>query len=109
MTNILTFRPQLPLSREEMLAEMRGKERSLIELERQLADVAGVVWPEGSPNEAPQLYRALGDFTVDELIAGVKSLHELTDRMVGEVERLLDERDRLRAELRGERERGSEG
>lgn len=105
MINILTFRPSVPLTREELVDEMRGKERSLVELERQLTDVALAVWPEGSPNEAPQLYRALGDFTVDELIAGVKSLHELTDRMSGELERLLDERDRLRSELHEEKAR----
>ena len=107
---ILTFHPQLqPLSRAELVEEMRGKERSLVKLEQQLADVAQAVWPEDAPNEAPQLYRALGDFTVEELIAGVRSLHELTDRLTCEVGRLLDERDRLREQLRGERERGSEG
>jgi hypothetical protein len=103
---LITFHPQHPpLTRQQLLEELRGKERALLDFEQDLLAIAEAVWPEDCVNEAPQLYRAIGQYTVGEIVAGVKSLHHLTDRLTDESERLLRENAALREALR-ERGRG---
>lgn len=82
------------LSREELLAELRGKENSLLDLEQDLYAIAKALWPTGKATEAPAGFRELEQFEVSEVVDGIRSLHELTDRITAENEAL---RRRVRA------------
>lgn len=75
------------LSREELLAELRGKENSLLDMEQDLYAIAKAVWPAGS-SEAPPAFHELEQFEVSEVVDGIRSLHELTDRLTRENEAL---------------------
>ena len=81
--------PLYPLSREELLEELRGKENSLLDDEQDFLRIAEAVWPDRGPSEAPADFREYGTFERDEIIAGIESLHEL-------ISRLLVENDALR-------------
>lgn len=93
MSTIIHLPTKLPeLSRQELLEELRAKENALLDVEQDVAAIAEAVWPEGSETEAPTDYRSTGQFEVSEVVAGVKSLHEL-------VGRLLEENESLRQRL----------
>jgi hypothetical protein len=92
MDNIIPMRLKLkPLSMEELLLECRAKERALLDLEQDLYAIAKAVWPDGCA-EAPEGFCELEQFEVSEVLAGIRSLHELT-------ERLMSENDQLRVAL----------
>jgi hypothetical protein len=93
MTNIIHMPMSLPpLTFGELVHELRAKENALLDLEQDLFSIAKAVWPDGC-TEAPQDFAELEQFEVSEVVAGIRSLHELT-------ERLMAENERLRAELK---------
>ena len=92
MDNVIHMRDRTPLPLAELLEECRAKENALLDLEQDLYRIACALWPAGCA-EAPPDFRELEQFEVSEVIAGIVSLHELT-------ERLMSENARLRAELR---------
>lgn len=97
MTPVIPIHP--PLTRQELLEELRAKENSLLDFEQDMLAVAEAVWPDDSVNEAPQAYRAIGEYSVGEIVASIQSLHELTGRLTTEAERLLRENAVLREAL----------
>jgi hypothetical protein len=92
--------PLHPLSRAELLRELRGKEKSLLDDEQDFLHIAEAVWPDDSVNEAPFHFRQFGMFERGEIIAGIQSLHELVGRLTEEAERMLRENAVLREALR---------
>lgn len=95
MSNVIHILP--PLTREELLEELRGKENSLLDDEQDFVAIAEAVWPDDSPSEEPPGFREFRQFERSEIVAGIQSLHELCSR-------LLVENETLREQLRGERE-----
>lgn len=85
-----------PLTLEEMRAEWRAQEMDLIDMCAEQMEIAEALWPEGG--EGPEHWRDAG-VSGAELVAGVKSLHEYSDRLVEENERLRAEIAALRAEV----------
>ena len=81
-----TVRLLPPLTAEELRAECHAKEDALLDYERATDAIASALWPEGS--EAPESYRRFGEYEASELVAGFRSLHELTDRLIAENDRL---------------------
>lgn len=97
MTSVIRIVP--PLTHEGLLEELRGKENSLLDDEQDFVAIAEAVWPDDGPSEAPSGFVEFRQFERGEIVAGIKSLHELCSR-------LLVENDTLREQLRGERGRG---
>jgi hypothetical protein len=79
-----------PVTTDELRAECRAKEDALLDYELATDAIAKALWPEGS--EAPESYRRFGEYEASELVDGIVSLHELTDRLMAENERLRRER-----------------
>lgn len=79
-----------PVTTDELRTECRAKEDALVDYERATDAIASALWPEGS--EAPESYRRFGEYEASELVDGIVSLHELTDRLTAELERLRAER-----------------
>ncbi len=98
MTPVIPLHP--PLTRQELLEELRGKENSLLDDEQDFLHIAEAVWPDDGPNEAPPHFREFRIFERGEIIAGIQSLHHLTERLTEEAERLLRENAVLREALR---------
>jgi hypothetical protein len=75
-----------PVTKDELRAECQAKEDALVDYERATDAIARALWPEGS--EAPESYRLYGEYEASELVDGIRSLHELTDRLMVENRRL---------------------
>lgn len=78
------------MSHDEVLAECRAKENDLIDAAADLLQIAEALWPAGE-SERPADMEDAG-VTADQVVAGIKSLHEYC-------ERVLVENDRLRERL----------
>jgi hypothetical protein len=78
---------------EELRREWRATQDDMIALSEEQVRIAEALWPDGG--EGPSDWREAG-VTGDELVAGVKSLHEYADR-------LLEENEWLRAEVAARR------
>jgi hypothetical protein len=77
------------LTMDELLAECRSKENSLIEISAEMMQIAEALWPEGDSERPADMHDA--GVTGAELVAGVQSLWEYVDRVMEENTRLREE------------------
>jgi hypothetical protein len=70
------------LSRVELVAELRAREAALIEMADEMLAIAEALWPPGDSERPADLEEA--GVTGDELVAGIRSLHEYVDRVLNE-------------------------
>lgn len=74
-----------PLSLEEMRAEWRAAQDEMIQMHAEMAQIADALWPD-EHSERPADLDAEGA-TGAQLVAGIRSLQELSDRQAAEIER----------------------
>jgi hypothetical protein len=93
MNNVFELPSRLPtvrlpedLSKDELVLECVRSERCLMGYERAHDELASALWSDGI--EAPAGYVEDGSYEMSDLVAGVQSLHELTDRLTNENEAL---------------------
>lgn len=101
-TNALLTAPPQPMSRyphdvlamsaEELREEWLRQERQLCELDQLLDAVVVAVWPDSRGGEQPDWHDLHEDASMpvrtNAIVAGIASLHELSDRLMAENERL---------------------
>jgi hypothetical protein len=91
-TNVTALHAVPPLSRDELVAELRAKENDLIEEAAGLLLIAETLWPVGDSERPAWLEE--GGVCADDIVQGVASLHEYCNR-------LIDENYAMRAKLDG--------
>lgn len=89
-------RQREPITLDEMRAEWRAAQDDMIAMSADQLRIAETLF--GDSGEAPPDWRHVG-VTADELVSGVRSLHELTGRVFDENDRLREQLVALRAEF----------